>query len=98
MPAAQSTSAIAADDVVMVVADPGLVAGHRARWLDPPQQAGLGQRPQHVVDGLGRHLAEVLAGGVDDRVRVGVRMRVHGVEDRQPRLGDPEVGPAQQAL
>ena len=40
----------------MVVADPGLVAGDRAGGLDPPDQAGLGEGAQDVVDRLVRDL------------------------------------------
>ena len=101
-PTAQSTSAIAphdaADDVVMVVADPRLVARDGARRLDAPHQAGVGERPQHVVDGLLRDLAEFLAHEADDRVRVGVRMVVHRGEHRDPRTRDAQGGPAQHAL
>ena len=46
-----------AHDVVVVVADPRLVARHRAGRLDAPHQTRAGQRPQHVVDGLVGHLA-----------------------------------------
>src|SRR6185437_7941255 len=60
-------AAAAADDVVMVVGDPRLVAGDRAGGLDPPQQVGVGQRPQDVVDGLRRDVAEVPADGLDQR-------------------------------
>ena len=99
-PTAQSTSAIdaarPAHDVVVVVADPRLVAGHRAGRLDAPYQTGGGQRAQHVVDGLVGHLAEVRADGADDRVRVGVRVFVHGVQHGQPRTGHPQRCTAQQ--
>ena len=50
----------AADEVVVVVADPALVAGDRARRLDAPDQAGVGERPQRVVDGLVGDLGQVL--------------------------------------
>ena len=63
-----------ADHVVVVVADPGLVARHRARRLEAADQAHVGQRAQHVVDGLVGHVAGVAADGADERVGVGVRM------------------------
>ena len=87
-----------AHDVVMVVADPRLVARHGARRVDAPHQARVGQRPQHVVHGLLGHLAEVLAHDTDDRVRVGVRMVVHRGQHRHPRTRDAQGGPAQHAL
>jgi hypothetical protein len=59
--------------VVVVVADAGLVAGHRAGRLDAPQQPGVGQGAQHVVDGLRGHGAELGAHGGQHGVGVGVR-------------------------
>ena len=65
-PTAQSTSTIAAagaaDEVVVVVADPRLVAGHRARRLDAADQPGVGEGAQRVVDGLVGDVGEVLDG------------------------------------
>ena len=55
-------AAAAAHDVVVVVADPGLEPGGGAGRLDPPDQAGVGQRPQHVVHGLGGDRAEADGG------------------------------------
>ena len=102
VPTAQSTSAIdtarPAHDVVVVVADPRLVAGHGTRRLDAPHQTRGGQRAQHVVDGLVGDLAEVLAHDADDRVRVGVRMVVHRGEHGDPRAGHAQSGSAQHAL
>ena len=57
-----------------------------------------GQRAQHVVHGLVGHRGELATHGADDRVGVGVRMRVHRGQHRQPRTGDAEVRPAQHAL
>src|SRR3954471_20099508 len=45
-----------ADEVVVVVPHPRLVAGHRAGRLDPPHEPGVGQGAQYVVDGLMRHV------------------------------------------
>ena len=87
-----------ADDVVVVVADPRLVARHRAGGLDAPHQPGGGQRAQHVVDGLVRDLAEIRAHDADDRVGVGVRMVVHRGQHRDPRAGHAQGGAAQQLL
>ena len=53
-------AAAPADDVVVVVAGAGLVAGGAAGRFDPPGQAGAGQRAQHVVDGLGGDGVEAL--------------------------------------
>ena len=64
----------------------------------PPHQARGGQRPQHVVDGLVGHVAEIRADRADDRVGVGVRMVVHRGQHRDPRTRDAQGGPAQHAL
>ena len=78
-----------AHDVVVVVGDPRLVAGHRAGRLDAPHEPGGGQRTQDVVDRLMGDLAEVRTDHADDRVRVGVRAVVHRREHRHPRPGHP---------
>ena len=87
-----------AHDVVVVVPHPGLVARHRARRLDAPQQTGGGQGAKHVVHGLMGHLAEILPDDADDRVRVGVRMIVHRGQHRHPRPRHPQSRPTQHAL
>ena len=89
-PTEQSTSAMVpgpAHDVVVVVPDPRLVARHRAGRLDPADQPGRGEGPQHVVDGLVGHRRELGAHRADDRVGIGVRVRVHRSEHREPRSG-----------
>ena len=53
-----------ADDVVVVVAHPRLVARHGAGRLDAPHQARVGQRAQDVVDRLVGHVAEILTNDV----------------------------------
>ena len=77
----------AAHHVVVVVADPRLVARHRARRLDPADQPCGRQRVQRVVDGLVRDIGQIGAYGPDDRLGVGVRVGVHGDQDRRPRPG-----------
>src|SRR3954453_5119585 len=54
-------AARAAHDVVMVVADPRLVARHGAGRVDAPHQAGVSKCVEHVIDGLLGHVAELLA-------------------------------------
>src|SRR6478672_6238745 len=49
-----------ADHVVVVVADSGLVTRDGAHRLDAPHQAGSSQCTQHVIDGLVRHLSEIV--------------------------------------
>lgn len=87
-----------ADDVVVVVPDPRLVARNGARRLETPHQTRGSQRAQHVVDGLVGHLTEILTHDTDDRVRVGVRMVVHRGQHRYPRARHAESNPAQHAL
>jgi hypothetical protein len=88
----------AADDVVVVVPHPRLVASHRAGGLEAPDEASGGQRAQHVVDGLMGDVREVPTHGADDRVRVGVRLRLHRSEYGDPRSGHPEGSLAQHLL
>ena len=54
-----------ADDVVVVVTDPGLVSRHRARGLNVPHESGVAERPKSVVDGLVGDLAAVVPDGAD---------------------------------
>jgi hypothetical protein len=84
-------STAATDHVVVVIADPCLVASDRAPRLYAPQHAGPSQDGQHVVDGLVADLWKLLTNVVDDRVGVGVGMTVHGLEHRDPWAGDPKV-------
>lgn len=87
-----------ADDVVVVVTDPGLVTRYRAGWLDVSHESGVAERPQSVVDGLVGDLAEVVPDGTDYRVRVGVGMVVDRAQHGHPGTGDTQSVPAQQAL
>lgn len=51
--------AAAADQVMMTVPHPTLETCGMPRGLDPPQQARVGTRDQHVVDGLPGQRAEL---------------------------------------
>ena len=61
-------AAAPADHVVVVVADPRLEPGRAAGRLDPPGQAGPGQRAEHVVDRLGGDRVEPFADPPGDLV------------------------------
>ena len=87
-----------ADDVVVVVTDPGLVSRHRAGRLDVPHESGVAERPQAVVDGLVGDLAEVVPDGTDYRVGVGVGVVVDRGQHRHPGTGDSQTISTQQAL
>ena len=85
--------------MVVVVADPGLVAGGRAGRLDAPDQAGVGERAQHVVDRLVGDGRQVRPHEADQRLGVDVRVLVDRREHRQPgprhaQGGVPQHGPA----
>ena len=84
-----------AHDMVMVVCDPGFESSGRACRLDAPNQARACECAEHVVDGLRRHLAQIRTDHGDDRVGVGVRMRVHGAQNSDPRACHPQVSRAQ---
>src|SRR4029077_4948529 len=87
-----------ADQVVVVVPDPGFVTNHRACRVDASHEAGVGEHTQGVVHGLVGDGRQVDPGRPDQGVGVGVRSLVHGVQHGEPGPGDPEVCSAQQLL
>jgi hypothetical protein len=84
-------SADPADDVMVVVPNPRLVARWGAGRLDPSDEATLGEDPQNVIDGLGRDGAVVGAYGSRDRVGVRVRVSNQFGQDGPTGSGDPKV-------
>src|SRR5215212_3670530 len=90
--------ALTADDVVVVVADPRLVAGYRSGGLDAAEEPRIRERPQHVVDRLVRDGAEVPTGCPYERLGVGVWPLVYGDQHRDAGARDTQRGRAQQAL
>ena len=86
--------AATADHVVVVVADPALVARDVPEGLDLAHELRLGEHLEHVVDGLVADVAVPRADGADQRVGVGVGEAAYGVQHGQPLLGDPQPGPA----
>ena len=91
-------TARAADEMVVVVADARFVPCDGSRWVDAPDQAGVAQHPQAVVDGLVGDLAEVRSHEIDDRTGVGVGVFVDCREYGDPRPRDPQGGPAELSL
>nr|BFE85543.1 hypothetical protein GCM10020093_081440 [Planobispora longispora] len=85
-------AAPAADEMVMVVTDPGLVAGGTARRFDPAEKPSAVQRVQRLVDGLQGDLADPSQHAPVDGVRVEVVALPHGLHDRQPGGGDTQPG------
>jgi hypothetical protein len=83
---------------MVVVADPGLVAGVGALRLDAPHEAAAHERVQHVVHRLVRHRTEADTRRADQGLGVEVRLRTDGVQHREARPGDPQTRPAQCAL
>ena len=61
-------------------------------------RSGIGECAKYVVDGLGGYVAKIFAHHADDRVGVGVRVRVDGVEHGDPRTRHAKVSASQQAL
>src|ERR1700759_3571041 len=68
----------ATHEMVMVVADPQLIAGSRAGRLDPAYQSGDGESAEYVVHRLVRDLEMLGPHPVDHRIGVDVRV---GVKD-----------------
>ena len=81
--------------MVVIVADPRLVPGDRARRLDAPDQPGGGQRGQDVIDGLSGDIGQDGADGTENGVGVGMRTGVNRVQNRHPGPGHPQLGGAQ---
>ncbi len=81
--------------MVVIVADPRLVPGDRARRLDAPDEPGGSQRGQDVVDGLTGDIGQDGADRTENGVGVGVRMGVNRVQNRHPGPGHPQLGGAQ---
>ncbi len=79
-----------ADDVVVVVAHPGLEAGWGAGGLDPANERGLGERAQHVLDGLRGDRAQAGADPRGQGVNIGVRVCVHFGQYGDPRASDAQ--------
>lgn len=65
-----SETATAADNVMVVVSHPRLIASRMTGRLDTSDEAGLHQDVQIVVYGLGGERAEPLAGGVCNGFRI----------------------------
>jgi hypothetical protein len=79
--------------MVMVVPRPGLVEGWAARRLDSSREAGLDERPQGVIDGLGGYRAQALADqGRHFLDRAMAPFLAQDVEDGDPLCGAPEAG------
>lgn len=87
-------AAFAADDVMVVVVDPGLVPGQVSGRLDAADQPRGRQRVEDVVDGLERYIGEFCARRGADRFRVGVRMGVDGLHHGDTGSGDSQAGRA----
>lgn len=84
-----------ADQVVMVVADPGLEPGGRTGRFDATEQTGVRTGSQNVVDGLLGHRAEAQRDEPGDGVGGCVRMVAEDLQHGDPGLGHPQPGTAQ---
>ena len=89
-------AAAAADRVMVIVIDPGLVPGDGSGRLDPAQETGLRECAERVVDRLVRHGRQLAARGRDDRLGVGVGEGMHGSEHGDPRPGHAKAGFAEE--
>ena len=85
-----------AHQVVMVIADPGLVAGRGSGGLDGAHQTGAHACPEHIVDGLRRHRTQRFADLAGDFVCGRMRLGGKGFQNGNPRRGHPESGGPQQ--
>ncbi len=71
-----------ADDVMVVVTDARLVQRHRSGRLDPPDQPGVGESVQHVVDRLPRHPRQNSPHSIEDSLGGCVWACMHNLEHR----------------
>lgn len=78
----------AAYDVVVIVADPGLIASDVTRRLNAPHQARSGQGAKNVVDRLTRDVRQAGTNRADNGLGVGMGARAHSFEYGHPRSGD----------
>ena len=77
--------------MVVVVTDPRLVASDGAGRLDPPNQTHSGQGGEYVIHRLPRHLGQGGTHGPEDRLGVGMRTGVDGLQHRQTRASHAKV-------
>jgi hypothetical protein len=82
-------AAVAADHVVVVVADPCLEARWRPGRLDTPDQANVNQDAQHVVHGLERNGAHLGPDGLSDGIGCHVGLARDRSQDGQSLARDP---------
>lgn len=85
----RSVPAFPANDVMVIIADPRLVAGGVSGGLDATDEAGFDQRVQVVIDGLGRECSKALSGNVCDDLYVQMLLlSLDGGQDSQARRRD----------
>ncbi len=88
-------AACATDEVVVVVIDSVLIAGGRARGLDAPNEAIIGQYAEGVVYRLARDCTDLSSYELSDLVCRAVRPTAHCPEDSQTLSGNLDSAPAQ---
>ena len=69
-----------------------VIAGNRAQWLDPPNQAHRCQRIEYVVYGLAGDIGQADPHRRKDRFGVGMRVGVHSLEHGNPGPGHTQIG------
>ena len=89
-------TALAADDMVVVVTDAQLEQRRRTGRLDTPGESDFSQCPQHVVDRLGRHASELTSYVSRDAVNLRVRCQRESRDHGDPGAGDAHTGAPQQ--
>lgn len=79
-------------DVVVVVANPGLIPRHVTGRLYPPHELCRSQRIEHVVNGLTRHRRQHGTHNGEDGLGVRMRVTLNGLDNRYPRSGHAQRG------
>src|SRR5690606_14741189 len=83
--------AVATDQVVMVIADPGFVEGGATRWLDPPKNSGSDKGIEIVVNRLARQLESSSRGRDNELGILMLPFRFDDLKHGQSRRGEAQI-------
>ncbi|MFM1916975.1 MAG: hypothetical protein RJB01_490, partial [Actinomycetota bacterium] len=81
-------TALAADDVVVIVINPSLITSHGALRLNSADDAAITECVERVIHRLLGHRSEFVLGAMDNLVRRGVGVSADCVDDRDALGGD----------
>ena len=82
-------TALRANQMVVVIADPRLIEGRGVRGLDAPYQPRLQQGMQVIIHGLVGEAAQVFPGFEGDGIGAEMPAAMDRCQDRETGRGDP---------